>query len=209
MIKLGWESAGSGFESLSAHISPRSRECPGLLCARRTPLTHHFPGSPQRTDPSASPPPPPSEDLDGVGSLHPIVTVRHITSVRIVADVSASPRRHPLSGQPSYQCSDRFADRQAPVGRLGQVVHGAGHRPVDAITQVDDVVHISTERTKVAGGPIYDPSVVPERSYYGMVYGHFPGSPTRRRAPAPTQGKVGPSFGLFSMPWRMRLRVAW
>ncbi|TCC47518.1 PRC-barrel domain containing protein [Kribbella capetownensis] len=46
--------------------------------------------------------------------------------------------------------------------------------PVEAITRVDDdVVHISAERSRVAGGPVYDPAVVPERRYYEEVYGYY------------------------------------
>lgn len=46
--------------------------------------------------------------------------------------------------------------------------------PVDAITRVDEeVVHISTERTHVAGAPVYDPEVVPERRYYEDLYGYY------------------------------------
>ncbi|MFD7160521.1 PRC-barrel domain-containing protein [Kribbella sp. NPDC059898] len=46
--------------------------------------------------------------------------------------------------------------------------------PIDAITSVgDDTVRISTERTHVAGGPVYDPEVVPEPHYYEEVYGYW------------------------------------
>jgi sporulation protein YlmC with PRC-barrel domain len=46
--------------------------------------------------------------------------------------------------------------------------------PVEAITRVDpDAVHISSERTHVAGGPAYDPDIEPERQYYEDVYGYY------------------------------------
>jgi hypothetical protein len=46
--------------------------------------------------------------------------------------------------------------------------------PVDAITQIEpDVVRISPERLQVAGGPVYDPDVVPERQYFEDVYGYY------------------------------------
>lgn len=46
--------------------------------------------------------------------------------------------------------------------------------PVDAITDVDDdVVQISTERTHVAGGPVYDPEVVLASRYYEDLYGYY------------------------------------
>ena len=46
--------------------------------------------------------------------------------------------------------------------------------PVEAITRIDEhVVHITPERTRVAGGPAYDPDVVPERHYYEDIYGYY------------------------------------
>jgi hypothetical protein len=46
--------------------------------------------------------------------------------------------------------------------------------PVDTITEVDDdVVQISPERTRVAGGPVYDPDVVPQPRYDEDVYGYY------------------------------------
>jgi len=50
--------------------------------------------------------------------------------------------------------------------------------PVDAITRIDDdKVHISAERTYVAGGPVYDPEMVPETRYYEDLYGYYGFSP--------------------------------
>jgi sporulation protein YlmC with PRC-barrel domain len=46
--------------------------------------------------------------------------------------------------------------------------------PVDAITRVDDdTVHIATDRDRVAGAPMYDPEVVPQRHYLEDVYGYY------------------------------------
>jgi hypothetical protein len=46
--------------------------------------------------------------------------------------------------------------------------------PVEAITRVEaDLVSISPERTRVAGGPAYDPEVVPERLFYDDVYRYY------------------------------------
>jgi sporulation protein YlmC with PRC-barrel domain len=46
--------------------------------------------------------------------------------------------------------------------------------PVEAITRLDeDVVHISPERTRVAGGPVYHPDIVPERTHYEDVYRYY------------------------------------
>jgi sporulation protein YlmC with PRC-barrel domain len=46
--------------------------------------------------------------------------------------------------------------------------------PVDVIGGVDDrVVHISPDRIKVAGGPVLDRDVVPERPYYASLYSYY------------------------------------
>lgn len=62
--------------------------------------------------------------------------------------------------------------------------------PVEAITRVDeDAVHISPDREQVAGGPAYDPDVVPEPPHYEDVYSYYeyppfwgPYQPSRGRA---------------------------
>jgi sporulation protein YlmC with PRC-barrel domain len=48
--------------------------------------------------------------------------------------------------------------------------------PVDAVSSVDDAVHIDKDREHVAGGPGYDPDLVIQRDvvaglydYYGMI----------------------------------------
>lgn len=46
--------------------------------------------------------------------------------------------------------------------------------PVEAITRVDtDVVHISADRERIAGGPAYDPEVVVQRNYCEDLYGYY------------------------------------
>lgn len=51
--------------------------------------------------------------------------------------------------------------------------------PVDAVTAVDDEVHISSTRSHVEGSPGYDPDLVDAgpRSYYGALYGYYGVSP--------------------------------
>lgn len=50
--------------------------------------------------------------------------------------------------------------------------------PVEAISRVDeDAVQISSDRTRVAGGPVYDPDVVPGRHYFEDVYSYYDCSP--------------------------------
>lgn len=45
--------------------------------------------------------------------------------------------------------------------------------PVDAVTRVDDKVHIDTTRDTVAGSSDFDPELVQERDYYGDVYDYY------------------------------------
>ncbi|PSL06645.1 sporulation protein YlmC with PRC-barrel domain [Haloactinopolyspora alba] len=45
--------------------------------------------------------------------------------------------------------------------------------PVDAVTGVNDVVHIETAREHVASGPEYDPDIVQEPEYAASVYDHY------------------------------------
>ena len=49
--------------------------------------------------------------------------------------------------------------------------------PVDAITRIDENVHINQTRTHVAGAPPYDPELVDQSSYYEDVYGYYGYSP--------------------------------
>ncbi|HEX2153808.1 MAG TPA: PRC-barrel domain-containing protein [Acidimicrobiia bacterium] len=46
--------------------------------------------------------------------------------------------------------------------------------PIDAVTSVDDEVHIDKTRQHVAGAPNYDPDVARTRdTYYGDYYGYY------------------------------------
>ena len=46
--------------------------------------------------------------------------------------------------------------------------------PVDAIARIDeDHVHVDQTRAHVASAPDYDPTLVPEWSYYEDVYGYY------------------------------------
>lgn len=45
--------------------------------------------------------------------------------------------------------------------------------PVDAVTAVDDVVHIDTAREHVASGPVYDPDLVLRRDTVAGLYDHY------------------------------------
>jgi sporulation protein YlmC with PRC-barrel domain len=46
--------------------------------------------------------------------------------------------------------------------------------PVDAVTSIDDEVHIDKTREQVIGAPNYDPQVARTTdTYYGDYYGHY------------------------------------
>jgi sporulation protein YlmC with PRC-barrel domain len=58
------------------------------------------------------------------------------------------------------------------VGEKQQLV------PVDAITSIDDdTVQIATDRTHTAAAPPYDPTLVPEPSFYEDIYQYYDYSP--------------------------------
>ena len=99
--QLGPIISGFGVRVPGGAQQPRSQQCPGFLHVLSGPLTDHLA---QRLLRAESP-------LTEAGhtsavalarsghlsSLHPIVTVRHITSLRIVAVFSDSPHSPPLS----------------------------------------------------------------------------------------------------------------
>jgi sporulation protein YlmC with PRC-barrel domain len=60
--------------------------------------------------------------------------------------------------------------------------------PVDAVTAVDDRIHIDKENPDLSGAPVYDPSLVEEPSYYEGLYTYY-GYP-----PYWTGGYVYPPF---------------
>jgi hypothetical protein len=45
--------------------------------------------------------------------------------------------------------------------------------PVDAITAVDDVVHVGESREHVTGSPRYDPDLVNANELYAELYRHY------------------------------------
>ncbi|MEP7764318.1 PRC-barrel domain-containing protein [Sanguibacter sp. 25GB23B1] len=47
--------------------------------------------------------------------------------------------------------------------------------PVDAVTRIDDQVHVSTSRSHVEGSPGYDPELAAASplTYYGGLYGYY------------------------------------
>lgn len=63
--------------------------------------------------------------------------------------------------------------------------------PVDAVTTVDESVHIETAREHVAGSPAYDPELVQEPDYYQSVYDYY-GYP-----PFWTPGYIYPGFPFY------------
>jgi sporulation protein YlmC with PRC-barrel domain len=45
--------------------------------------------------------------------------------------------------------------------------------PVDAVTAVDDVVHVDTDREHVASGPVYDPDLVLQEDTVAGLYDYY------------------------------------
>ena len=45
--------------------------------------------------------------------------------------------------------------------------------PVDAVTSVDDKVHIDVTRDSVAGSHEFDPDLMPEQEYYRDLYDYY------------------------------------
>lgn len=60
--------------------------------------------------------------------------------------------------------------------------------PVEAVTSIDDKVHVDTSRDQVSGSPEYDPKLEHAADYFGSLYGHYgytPFSPAAAYAPPP------------------------
>ncbi|WP_299169183.1 PRC-barrel domain-containing protein [uncultured Arthrobacter sp.] len=49
--------------------------------------------------------------------------------------------------------------------------------PIDALTHIDEDVHINQSRGHVAGAPVYDPELVDQTDFYEDVYGYYGYSP--------------------------------
>lgn len=45
--------------------------------------------------------------------------------------------------------------------------------PVDAVTAIDEVVHVDTDREHVAKGPVYDPDLVLREDTVAGLYDHY------------------------------------
>jgi hypothetical protein len=97
------EISGFGVRVPGGAQKPRSRECPGPRCVCCVPFTSLFASVQLRAEPSLAVSRRCRERSSQLSDLHLIVTVRHITSVRIVAVFSDSPPRPALSSQPSYR----------------------------------------------------------------------------------------------------------
>lgn len=65
--------------------------------------------------------------------------------------------------------------------------------PVDAVTAVDDTLHVDTDRGNVAGSPAYDPELVLDRPTAAGFYDYY------GYAPYWTAGHMAPGF-----PYRTR-----
>ena len=90
------EISGFGVRVPGGAQKPRSRECPGFLHACRSSLTHLFAATTAEADLG-------NDGSDASRGLHLIVTVRHITTIRIVATI-ANPAPGPaLSSQPRHR----------------------------------------------------------------------------------------------------------
>jgi sporulation protein YlmC with PRC-barrel domain len=85
------------------------------------------------------------------------------------------------SGEEIGKVEDLVIDTTDRKVRLMQVaaggVLGIGEKkflvPIDAITRItEDEVDIDQERSRVIGGPEYNPDLVPE-DYYDQVYGYY------------------------------------
>jgi sporulation protein YlmC with PRC-barrel domain len=45
--------------------------------------------------------------------------------------------------------------------------------PVDAVTSVDDRIHIDQEQPQLSDAPVYDPSLIEEPDYYENLYSYY------------------------------------
>ena len=65
------------------------------------------------------------------------------------------------------------------VGSGGFLGIGKSKRliPVDAVTSIDDDVHVDMDREHIGNSPEYDPEVVPAPEFYPSIYGYYGYSP--------------------------------
>lgn len=101
---------------------------------------------------------PPEEDIRGLGVLD-----REGEDIGTVDELLVDEGEHRV----------RFLE----VGSGGFLGIGEEKRliPVDAVTKVDDRVHVDTTRTLVAGSPAYDPDVAraAPSDFYTGLYGYY------------------------------------
>jgi sporulation protein YlmC with PRC-barrel domain len=79
------------------------------------------------------------------------------------------------------EVDDLVIDEEERKVRLLQVIFGGflgmGKQkflvPVDAVTGVDDMVRIDTDREHVANSPVYDPDLVIQQETIAGLYGHY------------------------------------
>ena len=121
-----------------------------------------------------------------------------------VKDPAADVRGRKVLDQANEEIGEVDAllmDEQESKVRFLQVAAGGflgiGERhfliPVDAITRIDaDHVHIDQTRERVIGAPGYDPTLVPDRSYYDSLYGYY------GYAPYWGPGYVYPAYPYYS-----------
>jgi hypothetical protein len=97
------EISGFGVRVPGGAQKPRSRKCPGLRHVVSALFRHSFAECPLRAHPSGSVSRPTREQLGRASGIHLTVTMRHITSVRIVAAAPDPAARPTLSSQPKHR----------------------------------------------------------------------------------------------------------
>ncbi len=88
-------------------------------------------------------------------------------------------------GQEVGEVNSLIVDQEERRGRLLEVGSGGflgmGEQkvliPVDAVTRVDDAVHIDKNRQHVATGPAYDPELTISRDDVADLYGYYGHAP--------------------------------
>lgn len=120
-----------------------------------------------------------------MAETHPTETLVKLSDANLtVADQSEDIRGRKVldkNGDEIGKVDDLMIDSQEHKVRLLQVESGGflglGETkvliPVDAITKIDDHVHINHTRDHVARAPRYDPDLVKDERYLGGIYGHY------------------------------------
>jgi sporulation protein YlmC with PRC-barrel domain len=111
-------------------------------------------------------------------------TLVRLTDTALAPEPAEDVRGRPVvdrKGDDIGDVDDLLIDEQDRKVRMLQVGSGGflgiGEKkrliPVDAVTAIDDKVHIDTSREQVAGSPEYDPELQHESEFYGSLYGHY------------------------------------